>query len=77
MVMAVVRPLKQLTDCIMTYKHIRCVAHILAYVRFALGLLPNGCTPQLLHGYFQLGNITSQVRSVGVTGTIKELTWQT
>ena len=72
---AVVRRLKLLTDSVVTYKHMSCATHILAYVWFALGLVPNGCTPQLLHGYFQLGNVTSRVRSVGMIGTIEELTW--
>ena len=74
-VRAVIRRLKRLIDGVVTYKHMSCVTPILAYVWFALGLLPNGCTPQLLLGYFQLGNITSRVRSVGVIGTIEELTW--
>ena len=74
-VRAVIRGLNQLMDSIVTSQLMRCVSHILAYVWFVLGLLPNGCTLQLLHGYFQLGNVTSLVRSVGVTGTIEELTW--
>ena len=56
-VSAFIRRLKQLTNSVVMYKHMRCAAQILAYVFFALGLLLNGSTPQLLHGYFQLGNV--------------------
>ena len=51
-VRAVIKRLKRRTGGGLTYKHMRGVSLILAYVWFALGLLPNGCTPQLLHGHF-------------------------